>query len=93
MVAVIEIKTFVEKDRIMAFLRDGTVPTDFKHRSGLDKFKSKCQYFVLAGEQIFFKKDKTVKKVIVKEDLESITSVVMEEHSINHLGNILLSFF
>lgn len=87
MVAVVEIKSFEEKEAILNYLKNGTVPSSFKHRSGEGKFLAKCEKFVLGGDDIFYNFNNVVKRVVVKEDLNAIRAICLEEHSINHIGN------
>ena len=68
MVAVVEIKSFEEKEAILKYLKNGTVPSSFKHRSGEGKFLAKCEKFVLGGDEIFYNFINVVKSVFIIED-------------------------
>jgi hypothetical protein len=85
MVSVTSIRTLVQKNEIVAYLRNGLLPT-FKYPQLKRKFLEKAAKFELRGDTLYVKIGSSHLIAVCQEDTDEISDILNKVHGSGHIG-------
>lgn len=92
MVSVISIKSTLEKNQYIDYLKAGTLP-NFTYRQLQKSFLAKSTKFILSGDQLLVKLDETLKIVLAEDEIDEALKILEEIHLPNHIGNFNINVY
>lgn len=92
MVSVISIKSTLEKNQYIDYLKAGTLP-NFTYRQLQKSSLAKSTKFILSGDQLLVKLDETLKIVLAEDEIDEALKILEEIHLPNHIGNFNINVY